>query len=107
MASEYGFEKKTIRLLMSGIFVLFILVFCLGLLIGLSVERKDDTAQKKLKIAHDSEIKPVEAAQGDDVKQEKNKTVLAKETESRPVSPEFSETAPTAELPKISRPQQE
>lgn len=107
MTAEYSFEKKSIAILLSATIFLFILIFFLGLLIGLGMERSDPTSKPAVEIAESSakdqnETNVVAAGQGKSENSE-----LVKETSPQPASPEFKDVSPKSELPAISQPKAE
>lgn len=104
MTSDFHFEKKSIVILISGTFVLAILVFFLGMLIGLSIERPASKTGESQKVTVEE---PKSEGRIEAGKHDPSQTSLAKETESKPVNPEFKQVSPKAEIPPISKPKTE
>ncbi|MBU2510638.1 hypothetical protein KJ966_04850 [bacterium] len=104
MTAEYSFEKKSIVILLSSTFILFMLIFFLGLLTGLNIERSNPEAQKQIETVGSSSNKNESVQAGTAVKVDTKNPELVTETKPKAASPEFKEVAPTAELPNISQP---
>ena len=104
MASDFRFNKKGLVILVSSISGLLILVFLLGFLIGLGIERPAEQSGRTDKVT-------VEKPQAEAVSEAENtdleKVSLTKETKPKPVTPEFKEVSPKAEIPPISKPKTE
>ena len=104
MSADYSFERRSIILLIVGTLLLFFLFFFLGVLAGLSMERSRDDSKSKVKVVQSSETDKSDDEAVNVTNDQSKSKALAKETEVKPVSPEFKEISPEAEKPAISKP---
>ncbi len=94
-------------MLLTSTFFLFALIFFLGLLIGLNVERSDLKNRKQVEAVESASDKKTSVPAGTTAQTTSNNSELVTETKLKPASPGFKEVSPTAELPKISKPKTE
>jgi hypothetical protein len=107
MTAEYSFEKRSVIILSLSIVTLLILVFFLGLLLGLGMEPTEPRAKAQLEANEPSKQQAEETASPAAGDVQAMKSDLSKETETKPVAPEFKEVSPQAEQPRISQPKKE
>lgn len=107
MTADYSFEKKSVYLLALSILALMILVFFLGLLVGLGIERSEPKTNVKTDTSEPVKQSTAEAEAPADRDVQAQKTDLSQEIEPKPVTPEFKEVSPQAEQPSISQPKKE
>lgn len=104
MSEEIQIEKKVGWILVACITVLILLMFALGLLIGLRMGTDQGCRQSvQTQSVLDTPTETI-PSQSDPSDGEKQQSELIKKTETKPVSPEFKEISPLSEQPDISQP---
>lgn len=87
--------------------MLLILVYCLGMLTGMSLERPEKGKRYTLTAVQSSEDSAKEDPEPTPVTSKKTESELSKETTVAPMTPEFQEVSPEAAQPKLSEPKKE
>lgn len=105
--SEYSFEKRSIVTLIISMIVLLILVYFLGLLTGMGMDRSEQNPSTQLTASTSPEEESQSSDSTEVAKTNTKKSALSYETEPRPVTPDFKEVSPKAEQPGISQPKKE
>lgn len=88
-------------------FALLILVYFLGLLTGLSIGGPASDPGQRLNAENQAVNENRVAEQTQGTQSQASKDDLAKETKTKPVTPEFKSVSPQAEQPPISEPKKE
>ncbi len=105
--SEYSFEKRSVITLIISMIVLLVLVYFLGLLTGMGMDRSEQGSSSQLTASTTTEEEVQSSDSIEAAKTSTKKSALSYETESKPVTPDFTEVSPKAEQPGISQPKQE
>ena len=105
--SEYSFEKKSIITLIISMIVLLILVYFLGLLTGMGMDRPEQNSSTQLTASAPTEEQAQESESIEVANTSTKKSALSYETEPKPVTPDFKSVSPKAEQPGISQPKKE